>query len=293
MRSPARSASTSSSVSKNHALSSTSGSTSRATSPADRLEAALRVGEPGAQGAAHQQVVAARDHLALRPAHHPRAVPQPAADREVGVAADQRRDQRQQRVEVGGQVDVHVDEHVRVGVGPHLLQRPAAALLGEVDDADVVVGVGEPPGQHGGAVGAGVVGDGDAVAPRQRGELLADPEHRRLEVGLLVVDRDHHVERRAWRVPRRAARTPRRSRAGPGADDCCGGQVVEGDAVDRGRGEVRRRPRRRSRCWRCCRPSGCRRRTAAEAAAGDEVVDLAVRDVLLELRERRATGRSR
>ena len=79
---------------------------------ADRLEAALGVAEAGAEGAAQQQVVAARDHLALRAAQHACPGRQPGADREVGVTAEQRSHQRQQGVQVRRQVDVHVDEDV-------------------------------------------------------------------------------------------------------------------------------------------------------------------------------------
>ena len=58
MRSPARSASTSSSVSKNQPVSSTSGTQPLRDVAADGLEAALRVGEAGGEGAAQDQVVA-------------------------------------------------------------------------------------------------------------------------------------------------------------------------------------------------------------------------------------------
>ena len=107
-------------------------------------------------------------HLPLRPAHDPRAARQPGADREVGVAGDQRRHQRQQRVQVGGQVHVHVGEDLGVGRAT----TPCAAR-----------GRGpSPPGARrrtsgssaasrratsSGRVGAGVVGDGDAERVRE------------------------------------------------------------------------------------------------------------------------------
>ena len=47
------------------------------------------------------------------------------------------RDQRQQGLEVGGEVDVHVGDHGGVAGAPHLPQGPAPALLVEVDGADV------------------------------------------------------------------------------------------------------------------------------------------------------------
>ena len=85
---------------------------------ADRLETALRVGESGGERGFEDQVVAARDDLALGAAHHPGAAAQPGADGEVGVARDQRGDKRSQRGEVGRQVDVHVGEHRGVGRRP-------------------------------------------------------------------------------------------------------------------------------------------------------------------------------
>jgi hypothetical protein len=50
-----------------------------------RLESALRVGEPCAEHATEQQVVAAGDEFALRPAHHARRRGQPRTDGNVGV----------------------------------------------------------------------------------------------------------------------------------------------------------------------------------------------------------------
>ena len=90
----------------------------------DGLEAALGVGEPGGQRAAQQQVVAAGDELALGPADHPGGRRQPGADGQVGVPGDERGDQRQQRGQVGRQVDVAVGEHLRVRGRPRLRAAP-------------------------------------------------------------------------------------------------------------------------------------------------------------------------
>ena len=147
MRSPARSASTSSSVSKNQPVSCTSGSSRWATSRRIALNPHCASENRDAQRAAQHEVVAARDQLALGPAHDAGAAGQPGADRQVGVAGDQRRDQRQQRGQVGGQVDVHVGEHRRVGLQPDRAQRPAAALLLQVDRPDVRQGRLERLGQ--------------------------------------------------------------------------------------------------------------------------------------------------
>jgi len=60
----------------------------------DRLKPALGVGEAGPEGGPQQQVVAARDDLALGAADHPRSAGQPGADGDVAVPRHQRRDQR-------------------------------------------------------------------------------------------------------------------------------------------------------------------------------------------------------
>ena len=198
MRSPARSASTSSSVSKNQPVSSTSGSSRRATSARMALKPHWASEKPVPQGAAQDQVVAARDELALRAAHHPGPAAQPGADRQVGVPGDQRGDQRQQRGEVGGQVDVACRRARRRPRRPTTVaQRPAAALLRPAAPTSTV---GSSParaaGDRGGGVGAGVVGDRDPVACRgtARPGGRRSRRTRRLEVGLLVVDGHDHVE---------------------------------------------------------------------------------------------------
>lgn len=59
----------------------------------DRLEAALRVREPGAEAGLEQEVVGAGDELPLGAPDHGRLAVQPAADGEVAVAGQQRGDQ--------------------------------------------------------------------------------------------------------------------------------------------------------------------------------------------------------
>ena len=163
----------------------------------DRLEAALRIGEPGGQGGFQDQVVAARDDLALGAAHHPGAAAQPGTDGEVGVAGDQRRHQRGERGEVGRQVDVHVREHRSVGRRPHRVQRAAAALLLEPHHPDIGELGGELFGDPGRVIDARVVGDGDAGGKRELvPQVAVQPVHRIRQRGLLVVHRDHHVEHR-------------------------------------------------------------------------------------------------
>ena len=132
---------------------------------ADGLEAALGVGEAGLQRAAQEQVVAAGDDLALRAADDPRAAAEPGADREVGVPGDQRGDQREQRGQVGGQVDVAVGEHL---ARPRRPTPRAAPGRGPSPPAAPTLTVGSSSasarGDRRGGVGAGVVGDRDPEA---------------------------------------------------------------------------------------------------------------------------------
>ena len=100
-----------------------------------RLEPALRVAHPGGHDRAQDQVVGARDEFALRRAGDGRRRREAATDRHVGVARHQRRDERQQRVEIGGEVDVHVGDDGRVVGAPRRAQRAAATLAVEVQGA--------------------------------------------------------------------------------------------------------------------------------------------------------------
>ena len=138
--------------------------------PADRLEAALGVGELRAERGPQQQVVAARDDLPAGPADHPGAVREPGADRDVAVSRQQRGHQRQQRVQVGGQVHVHVGQDLGVAGRPDRAQRPAAPGLFHMNGGDA----GQFPAQRRrdrpGPVGAAVIGNSD---PRGERELLA------------------------------------------------------------------------------------------------------------------------
>ena len=135
---------------------------------ADGLEAALGVGEPGAERGVQEQVVAAGDDLAARAADHPRAARQPGADGHVRMARQQRRQQREQGVQVGRQVHVHVGADVGVAGRPDRPQRPAPPGPLQPHRPD--------PGQLTsqrlrllpGAVGTAVVGDRDAGGEGKR-----------------------------------------------------------------------------------------------------------------------------
>src|SRR5205814_930051 len=82
---------------------------------ADGFEAALGVAEFRGEGAFEDQVVAAGNELALRAADDAGAFGEAAADGQVRVTGQQRRDERAERGEVGGQVHVHVGQHGGVG----------------------------------------------------------------------------------------------------------------------------------------------------------------------------------
>ncbi len=156
----------------------------------DRLEAALRVGESGAQAGVQQQVVAAGDDLAAWSADHPRATGEPGADRQVAVPGQQRRHQRKQGVQVGRQVNVHVGEDVRHTDGPDGPQRPAAARLLQVDGADLDELTAQGLGDRPGPVGAAVVGDGDPGGERESlAQVGAEPPDAGREIPLLVAYR--------------------------------------------------------------------------------------------------------
>jgi hypothetical protein len=160
-----------------------------------RLEAALGVAERDPEGAAQDEVVAARDELPLGAPDDPRTTRQPGADRDIRMPADQRRQQRQQGGQVGRQVDVHVGDHVGLAGQPGLLQRPSAALRVEVDDADAVQLGRQPLRDRQGVVAGRVVGDGHPVAVRQGiGQERGEPPDRSLQVGRLVVHRDDDLD---------------------------------------------------------------------------------------------------
>jgi hypothetical protein len=163
----------------------------------DRLEAALRVGEPGAQGTSQDEVVAPRDHLTLEPAHDPGSPREPGPDGEVRVARHQRRHQRPEGVEVRGQVDVHVGQDRRVRGEPDLLERSPTTLLRHPDNGDPrqLLGEGSCVGSR--RVRAGVVGHRHPEGVREGVDQVGvQPTHARRHRVLLVVDRDDDVEDR-------------------------------------------------------------------------------------------------
>jgi hypothetical protein len=165
--------------------------------PADRLEAALGVGEPRPEHGVQQQVVAAGQDLPARAADHPGAVRQPGPDGHVAVPGQQRRDQREQCAEVRRQVDIHAGQDVGVAAGPDGPQRAAAAGLGQPGRADPGEDTGQRAGRGPGPVGAAVVGNRDTGGEGEPGvQESVQPAHARSEIAFLVHDRDDDLDLR-------------------------------------------------------------------------------------------------
>jgi hypothetical protein len=162
---------------------------------AHRLEAALRVGEPGPQRRVQDAVVGARDQLALGAAHDPGAVGQAGADGQVGVPGEQRGDERQQPAQVGREVDVHVADDGGVAARPGGAQGAPAALGLQPQDPHAGQGLGQGRGDEGRRIRAGVVGHDDPPGEGHLvGEEAVQAAHRVLQHVLLVVDRDDDLD---------------------------------------------------------------------------------------------------
>src|SRR6266568_5817346 len=67
--------------------------------------------------------------LALEPARNARTGRQAASDRNIAVAGYERCDQREERIEIGGEIDVHVGHDRGVTFEPGMANRPPASLL--------------------------------------------------------------------------------------------------------------------------------------------------------------------
>ncbi len=204
---------------------------------ADGLEAALRVAEPAAQGRAGQEVVAAGDDLALGSAFYHGRAGQPGADREVRVPGDERRHQGQERAQVGGEVDVHVDEHGGVALRPRRLERSSAALLVQVQGRRRGPPVGETARRS--PTCASVLALSAMVMRYEKGkralEELEQAQDVAPQLGLLVVDGEHDVDdgRRGLGGLGRAGLGggPRRA-ASSGPEAPAGGRMSSSEVMD-------------------------------------------------------------
>ena len=187
---------------------------------ADRLEPALGVGEACAQRRAQDVVVGARDELTLRAPRHPGSRRQSRADRDLAVARQEWREQRQQRVQIGRQVDVHVCDDSRPARRPRGPQRPTAPLLRDAQNTYPVEIVRERPRDLGRDVRAGVVRDRDPPRERHVGiEEAMQPVDRRGQRPLLVVYGDDDLDVQLARR-RRASAPPSNPRRHQICRDC-------------------------------------------------------------------------
>src|SRR6202049_1995353 len=100
--------------------------------PGHRLEAALSIRESGWKGEGDQDVVAAGKDLPAGLAPDPRAREEPGPDRQLAVAAKQRRQEGQEAPQVGGEVDVHVADNLGLTRQPRRAQGTTSTFLLEV-----------------------------------------------------------------------------------------------------------------------------------------------------------------
>ena len=134
--------------------------------------------------------------LALRVAGHVRAGRQPGADRDIGVARDERRHEREQRVEVGREVDVHVRDDVGVTRTP---RGSAARSRGPCDRGG---GRGRAGSSRSRSSARARCRSVDALSTivirhengKSAAQIRVEATDARTERPLLVVDRDHDVE---------------------------------------------------------------------------------------------------
>jgi hypothetical protein len=103
-------------------------------------------------------------------------------------------DQRQQRVQVRRQIDIHVREDLGVTLRPDRPQRPPPSRLIHAYRPHLIEVAGQPVGDGAGAVGAAVVHDGDPRGKRETLPQMADqPPHARREITFLITHRNHNV----------------------------------------------------------------------------------------------------
>src|SRR5579863_10540030 len=104
----------------------------------ESFEAALRVRKVVAQGRSQDEVVHPRDELALWSPYHSRTWRKPRTDSHVAVACEERGHERQEGVEIGREVDIHICDDRSAALEPCLSQRAAPAFLLEVERTHAV-----------------------------------------------------------------------------------------------------------------------------------------------------------
>ena len=166
--------------------------------------------------------------LAPRTTREERASREPIA--RSRVAGDQRGDQRQQRVEVGGQVHVHVGEHRRLGRRPHGAQRAAAALRAP-GGRHATSGSSAASASATAEVGSVLALSATVIRKRVREgarQVRVQPPDAGVEVVLLVVDGDDDVEYGRAGAAGGAGRSGSRAGlCGRGRQVLPGGQIAE------------------------------------------------------------------
>ena len=110
---------------------------------------------------------------------------------------NERCDQGKERIEIGGEIDVHVGNDRGITAEPGVTNGPTATLLAKTLGPNAGQLECERAGDVPGAVGAGVVDDGDPRRKREaRVEVGAEPADVGLEVALFVVDRNGDIDDR-------------------------------------------------------------------------------------------------
>src|SRR6516225_10402439 len=105
------------------------------------------------------EVVSARDQLALHGAADLCARDEARPDRDFALPLQYRIDERAQGVESSGKVDVHIGDHVCSAGQPSLFERPSSTSLVQPEDRYARVLRCQATGELEGAISAPVVGD--------------------------------------------------------------------------------------------------------------------------------------
>ncbi len=111
------------------------------------------------------------------------------------MAGNQGSEQGRQCGQIGGQVNVHIGQHRRRGLKPHLAQGVAPALFGEVDHLYFAQFPRHAFGGPQSAVCAGVVRHSDPERVREgAAQVAVQPPEALFQIPLFVVDRDSHIQ---------------------------------------------------------------------------------------------------